>query len=55
MSNEDWGERGKCDHCDAENVPVHRSCDPFLKEVHDETTEESDWCEDCYDRRSEDI
>ena len=52
---DEWGDLGRCDQCEKEDIPVAYASDPFIIEVYDEYTDEEYWCEECYDRRHGDV
>ena len=55
FDGDSWGDEGTCDQC-GETKPVTNTSDPFTSDVNpDEPNEPSDWCEDCYSDRADDI
>jgi hypothetical protein len=44
----------RCSHCGKKKKDVKLRTDPYKKEIHN-TTEKSNFCDDCYDKSAEEI
>ena len=44
----------ECDHC-GQVKPCREMPDPFVRDVYNETTEDSWWCTDCYVDRADEV